>query len=583
MEEGRMTAAARTGAKTRPAPFGLFGDERLAQRVGAGDERAFTVVYERYHQMLYRYCRSILHNDADAQDALQSAFTAAFAALRAGQRDAPMRPWLFRIAHNESVSVLRRRRPACELAEASDHGTASIEDLIAQRAELSVLLRDLRDLTDRQRSALVLRELSGLSHQEIAITLGTTVGAAKQTIFEARRSLFEFAEGRAMGCDEIRRTISDADGRVLRGRRVRAHLRECSSCAAFAAAIPARTGELRAFAPTLPTAAAAGLFGRTALAAAGRGGGAGLGPVAAGAAAKTAVVGAGFGANALAGMAVVASATAGVTVGVDKLAQAMAHRTAAGRPPMTAPAPARNPASAVAAPGGREVRSGGGLAHAAARANTSGARVRRTAGSTSHTSWAGSPTPGFAGQSGTDTSTAPGSSQAAYYGANQPGYAWRGEPARWQSGQSAEAGSSTATHDGSPGSAKATGRPARTGRGRSSWAASASSRPNGSERSASEGSGVQPGNGRLTVNAPAAVASGVGAVASGVSAVAKGAGAVASGVGAAAGSATGTVTSTVSGILPAATGSAQSSAPTLPPLSLPGAVTGLLRGHRVMS
>ncbi|HEY4829673.1 MAG TPA: sigma-70 family RNA polymerase sigma factor, partial [Solirubrobacteraceae bacterium] len=148
-----MSAAARTGAKTRPAPFGLFGDERLAQRVGAGDERAFTVVYERYHQMLYRYCRSILHDDADAQDALQSAFTAAFAALRAGQRDAPMRPWLFRIAHNESVSVLRRRRPASELAEASDRGTASIEDLIAERAELSVLLRDLRDLTDRQRSA----------------------------------------------------------------------------------------------------------------------------------------------------------------------------------------------------------------------------------------------------------------------------------------------------------------------------------------------------------------------------------------------------------------------------------------------
>src|SRR3984885_12296756 len=567
-----MSAAARTGAKTRPAPFGLFGDERLAQRVGAGDERAFTVVYERYHQMLYRYCRSILHDDADAQDALQSAFTAAFAALRAGQRDAPMRPWLFRIAHNESVSVLRRRRPASELAEASDRGTASIEDLIAERAELSVLLRDLRDLTDRQRSALVLRELSGLSHQEIAITLGTTVGAAKQTIFEARRSLFEFAEGRAMACDEIRRTISDADGRVLRGRRVRAHLRECSGCAAFAAAIPARTGELRAFAPALPTAVAAGLFGRTALAAAGRGGGAALAPVAAGAAAKTAVVGAGFGANALAGMAVLASATAGVTVGVDKLVQASAHRTGAGRPAMTAPAQARNPASAVAAPGSRAVRSGVGRYQPASHAVTSGGRGQTAARAQSHPPRTGVPTRGegfgygFAGQSGTDTATAP-------------------------------AGSSTATHDGSPGSARATGGPARTGRGKPSRATSASSRSNGSERSASEGSGAQAGNGRLTVNAPAAVASGVGAVASGVGAVASGVGAVASGVGAvakgagtvasgvdaAAGSATGAVTSTLSGILPAAPSSAQSSAPTLPPLSLPGAVTGLLRGRRVRS
>ena len=67
--------------------------------------------------------------------------------------------------------------------------------------------------------------------------LETSVGAAKQAIFEARRSLFEFAEGRAMACDEVRKTISDADGRSLRSRRVRAHLRDCSACAEFAAAI----------------------------------------------------------------------------------------------------------------------------------------------------------------------------------------------------------------------------------------------------------------------------------------------------------------------------------------------------------
>jgi DNA-directed RNA polymerase specialized sigma24 family protein len=115
MEDIRMTAASRAGGAWRGAPFALLGDERLAQRVGAGDERAFAVVYERYHQMLYRYCRSILRDDADAQDALQSTFAAAFAALRTGQRDAPMRPWLFRIAHNESVSVVRRRRPASAL------------------------------------------------------------------------------------------------------------------------------------------------------------------------------------------------------------------------------------------------------------------------------------------------------------------------------------------------------------------------------------------------------------------------------------------------------------------------------------
>ena len=96
-----MSVAVRAGKGTLAAPFGLLGDERLARLAAAGHARAFAVVYERHHQGLYRYCRSILRNDADAQDALQSTFTAAFAALGRGQRDAPIRPWLFRIAHNE--------------------------------------------------------------------------------------------------------------------------------------------------------------------------------------------------------------------------------------------------------------------------------------------------------------------------------------------------------------------------------------------------------------------------------------------------------------------------------------------------
>src|SRR5579872_7456114 len=84
-------------------------DERLAGLIGGGSERAFTVLYERYHQPLYRYCRSIVRDDSDAEDALQSAFARAFAALRRGQRKAPLRPWLFQIAHNEAISQLRRR------------------------------------------------------------------------------------------------------------------------------------------------------------------------------------------------------------------------------------------------------------------------------------------------------------------------------------------------------------------------------------------------------------------------------------------------------------------------------------------
>src|SRR5581483_11107118 len=105
---------------------------------------------------------------------------------------------------------------------------------------LATLVDDLADLPLRARSALVMRELSELSHEESAVALGITVGAGKQAVFEARHALHEAAEGRAMACEEVRRRISDGDGRALRGRRIRAHMRDCGGCAAFAAAIPER-------------------------------------------------------------------------------------------------------------------------------------------------------------------------------------------------------------------------------------------------------------------------------------------------------------------------------------------------------
>jgi len=253
-----VSSLSRVGLGAVRLPFA--SDEGLARLVPRGDRAAFRLLYERYHQPLYRYCRSLLRHEADAEDALQSTFTAAFSALADGRRDAPIRPWLFRIAHNESVSLLRRRRPELELSDLTQPSTASLEEQVEERERFSTLVSDLGELTDRQRGALVMRELSGLSHDEIALALATSVNAAKQTIFEARRALTEFAEGRAMVCDEVCRLISESDGRVLRGRRIRAHLRECSACSAFAAMIPERRAQLQALAPPLPAIAAGGIL-----------------------------------------------------------------------------------------------------------------------------------------------------------------------------------------------------------------------------------------------------------------------------------------------------------------------------------
>lgn len=306
----------------------MISDERLARLVGSGSEWAFGVLYQRYHSSLYGYCRSIVRDEIDAQDALQSAFAGALAALKRGQRDAPVRPWLFRITHNEAVSLLRRGRPDSELSEELEQPSASVEEQAHQRARLALLVADLHELPERQRGALLMRELSGLSHEEIAIALGTSAGTAKQTIFEARRSLSEFEEGRRMACEEIQRAISDADGRALRARRVRSHMRDCATCAAFAAAIPARGADLRALAPPLPAAAAAALAARAVVTGSNTGGG-GIGGIAVGVTGKTAT--AILASKVLTGVAIVGTAAVAATVVVKS-------ETAGSDRPATAPA-----------------------------------------------------------------------------------------------------------------------------------------------------------------------------------------------------------------------------------------------------
>ena len=170
-------AASSTPAPVRGLPLRLLSDERLARLTAAGSDRAFAVLYERHHQALYRYCRTIVRHDEDARDVLQTTMARALAALGRGVPDAPMRPWLFRIAHNEAISLLRRRRPAVELEQAPELEGRSLEARVEERSRLATLVADLDELPERQRSALVMRELSGLSHEEIAGALEISVAA----------------------------------------------------------------------------------------------------------------------------------------------------------------------------------------------------------------------------------------------------------------------------------------------------------------------------------------------------------------------------------------------------------------------
>jgi RNA polymerase sigma factor (sigma-70 family) len=248
-----------SGAAAAPRPSSLLSDERLTRRAVGGDERAFAAIFRRYHQPLYRFCLAIVGNRDDAQEALQNAMVKVMRALPGEERRIELKPWLYRIAHNESIDLLRRRRATQELdVEQIGPGYGLAEDAAA-RERLRALIADLKELPERQREVLVMRELGGLGFDEIGIALGTSGAVARQTLYEARQSLRQMEEGREMGCEQVMRALSEGDGRVTRRRDLRAHLRACRGCSAFGEEIKRRERDFAALSP-LPAVAAAGML-----------------------------------------------------------------------------------------------------------------------------------------------------------------------------------------------------------------------------------------------------------------------------------------------------------------------------------
>ena len=258
----------------------LHTDEWLAQRAAQGDRRAFEAIYRRYSQDLYRFCFAMVGGSHDAQEALQNTMVKALRALPGETRQIKLKPWLYRIARNEAVEILRRRRDNAELKDDHHLPGGEITETVEARERLQRLIDDLEELPDRQRAMLVMRELGGLGFDQIGEAFETSGSVARQTLYEARLSLRQMEAGREMDCDLVTRELSDADGRLSRRREIRAHLRACPDCRAFQEGIKRRKGELAAIAP-LPIAASAGLLhgvlgGSTAGGGGGAAGGGGL-------------------------------------------------------------------------------------------------------------------------------------------------------------------------------------------------------------------------------------------------------------------------------------------------------------------
>lgn len=251
-----MSDASLAVSKTteRPPLMRLLSDARLSKLAAGGSTGAFAALYQRHHQAVYRYCRSVTGNEHDARDALQNTMEKALAALRGESRQIAIRPWLFRIAHNESISLLRRRSGDVGLEQASEVRATDVD--LDARERLRGLISDLDLLTERQRAALVMRELNGLEFAEIAAAIETSPDGAKQSVYEARLALHDLERGREMSCEEICGRISADDRRRLQARVVRAHLKSCADCRAFAAQLDTRRHQLGLIAPPLAAPAA---------------------------------------------------------------------------------------------------------------------------------------------------------------------------------------------------------------------------------------------------------------------------------------------------------------------------------------
>ena len=179
-----------------------LSDQDLASRIAQRDDHAFEMVMRRHNRMLYRIARSILRDDADAEEALQEAYLAAYRNIAAFRGAAKLSTWLARIVINESYARLRKRKPAVVVSfDASALSVTEVEavsdeserpDMAAMRAELRTLLvRKIDELPEQFRTVFVMRDVEELSVEETAACLDVPEATVRTRAFRARALLRE--------------------------------------------------------------------------------------------------------------------------------------------------------------------------------------------------------------------------------------------------------------------------------------------------------------------------------------------------------------------------------------------------------
>ncbi len=171
-------------------------DEELAARAQTGDRQAFALLVRRHQERVFRFVLRMLGSRDEAMDLTQDTFLKAWNALPAWQPEARFATWLFQIARNATLDLLRRRQlvefvpldadtPGEAACEPRD-GAPLPEERLADRQRIGLLERALAALPAEQREILLLRELEDMSYAEIAATLGIHEGTVKSRLARAR-------------------------------------------------------------------------------------------------------------------------------------------------------------------------------------------------------------------------------------------------------------------------------------------------------------------------------------------------------------------------------------------------------------
>ena len=178
-------------------------EQILVMRAQRGEQDAFRVLVERYQKLVYTLALRMLNVPADAEDAAQEAFLSAWKALPRFRMDAKFSTWLYRLTVNAATDVLRRRRKEPDSLDDAERPVQAADSTdtpeeAAQRAERRAMVRRaIAALSENHRQILLLREVTGLSYEEIGAALELSPGTVRSRLARTRKELREelLAEG----------------------------------------------------------------------------------------------------------------------------------------------------------------------------------------------------------------------------------------------------------------------------------------------------------------------------------------------------------------------------------------------------